>query len=149
MDDFLIPSRTDRPISPLSSQSGPMAGRVLRRRVRLFGCRISLRSGAGLAERTNRADNDNAVRGNALHSGRAFGLVRRVRERLNLPATIANNTILDCLMAMEGEACVRDRWRAGFESELAGCLSAEGRELGGALLEILAVLPAPSGSQPR
>lgn len=83
------------------------------------------------------ACNDNA---GVLHLAE---LVPVVRQRLKIEGDFPDDMILASLRAIAAKTSDRDRWRAAFNSRLALWLSTKGRELGGALQLLIALLPPP------
>lgn len=70
-------------------------------------------------------------------------LVPIVRERLDVPADFTDDSILSSLKSIATRTSDRERWRAAFDSNLARYLSIRGRDLGGALQELVALIPPP------
>ena len=66
-----------------------------------------------------------------------------VRQQLRVPAEFTDDAILSSLKMIAARTSDRERWRAAFDSNLARYLSVRGRDLGGALQRLIALIPPP------
>lgn len=69
--------------------------------------------------------------------------VERVRSHLKLDGILSDDDILKSLQQMAGAQTPRERWLAGFESQLGQWLSLNGADLNTTLSTVLLMLPPP------